>query len=339
MPRPAPAASRPRPPTAARVFAAIARRALGLAPLFAAALLAAPDIAPAQVGGEGPVVIGYDIHGRARAEAEQAPDDASAQVQVLSVSAGLPLMYPRARLMVMPVLSYMRLAPDRGGADAEQGIESLHATMITLVGHYAINDDWSVIGLLGGGFASDFKGVWLDDYVLSGSLIGSYRFSEDFSLGAGVGYDRRTGEVRPLPLVQLDWHFTPNLRLSGVVPARVYLGWRAHERFTVGLRGGLEGERFHVDADPFGVEDVEVAWSVVKLAPSVVLHLGGVIHLDLHGGLSTQRRFEVFVDDVAETDVGLETSWFFGARLWLGLSGWRRDQARSPQSPDAAPDR
>jgi hypothetical protein len=40
--------------------------------------------------------------------------------------------------------------------------------------------------------------------------------ADGVTLGAGIGYDRRTGDVRPLPLVALDWQPRPDLLLRGI---------------------------------------------------------------------------------------------------------------------------
>ena len=63
--------------------------------------------------------------------------------------------------------------------------------------------------------------------------------------GRGVGYDRRTGDVAPLPLVAFSWEPAPDLLVRGVLPQFFSLRYRVATPVTLGLEAGMDGERYH----------------------------------------------------------------------------------------------
>ncbi len=203
-------------------------------------------------------------------------------------------------------------------------VDRLHSLLLNTAWIQKFGERWRGMFIAGVGLASDFEDdLHEDDVVFVFRGVGSYEFSDDFSLGAGVGYDRRTGKFQPLPLVSLNWHFAPRWRLAGIAPVHVELGFRASERVTTGIVGGLTGDRFHLGAENIGADRVDLAYSVAKVGPHVTMHFGKAFHLQLRSGIAFLRRFEGFVDDEPVTGRYLKEAAYFGAAFWLGPSGWR----------------
>lgn len=162
----------------------------------------------------------------------------------------------------------------------------------------------------------------------------------EFTLGAGVGYDRRTGSVTPLPLLAVSWQPSPRFMLRGIVPESLAARYRAVQWLTLGVEGALEGERYHISGDASGGEtNAEVAYSVAKVGVAATAHLNKSLHARVHGGAALRRRFEVYLDDDSQGDLRVATAPYVGVELFFGPSGWREDeehaQAEVPVEPVA----
>ena len=151
----------------------------------------------------------------------------------------------------------------------------------------------------------------------------------ELTLGAGVGYDRRTGSVTPLPLLAVSWQPSPRFMLRGIVPESLAARYRALTWLTLAVEGGLEGERYHISGDAAGGEpNAEVAHSVAKVGVAATAHLNRSLHARLHGGAALRRRFEVYLDDDSQGDLRVATAPYVGVELFFGPSGGREDEAQ-----------
>jgi hypothetical protein len=307
------------------------RRFVGVTLGAAAGALALP--ATAQVGEFKPTYAGYEYLAPAELRAPDAAPDAEASFHTFEAGVGVPLLLDGENSFLVPGLRYqlmdVSIAGD-GGDSAE--VDALHS-MLASVGYYQrFSERWAMFALLGAGFASDFEASPnSDDLVVSAQAIGLYQFSRDFTLGAGVGYDRRTGDVTPLPLLALDFQPSERFMIKGVVPASLGVRYRVLPPLTLGLEAALDGERYNLHAGREGDETVEVAYSAVKLGVSATVHATKSLHARVLGGAALRRRFEVFVDDESLGDIEVAPGPFVGLELWFGQSGWRSDEpAKTP---------
>ena len=302
--------------------------------MFAAGLmLTAP--ASAQMGG--PVSLEYTAYPTSRSQdLPENVEPAETRVQNIALSLGVPIQFKSSGTLLFPSFKYNALLLDRR-PELDPQLNALHNPALQLVVLQKLSESWTGLAIVSGGLASDLKGdLTRDDAVFTGSLIASYAFSDDFSLGGGVTYDRRTGDLQPLPLVQLNWHLTERLRISGVVPANVIIVWRASEPITLGLSGGLQGNRYHLDEETWGIDEAEVAYSVIQAGPTIAYHVNRLLHLEVTGGWTIRRRAELLLRDETQDVSYLENNAFLSVRLRVGLSGWRSDKEamdREAQAP------
>ncbi|MFN3200433.1 MAG: DUF6268 family outer membrane beta-barrel protein [Bradymonadia bacterium] len=274
---------------------------------------------------EGPAILDYSYY--PAVVSEQPGDDqprSHRHLQEIFAAVGLPVVHKSSKTLIFPALQYSVLLPEDTGNTRE--LDALHNPMLQVLVVHELSASWQGMLIAGGGLASDLGGkVTADDWMYRVSALASYQFNPDFRLGAGVDYDRRTGELRPLPLVALDWHFSETLRLSGVVPARVMFAWRAAPSLTMALAGSLTGNRYHISEERVGVEDAELAYSMARVGPTVVWHIHPMLHFRAQAGATILRRYEVFIGDERRGDGSLDNGPFFGVRLRVGPSGWRSD--------------
>jgi hypothetical protein len=200
----------------------------------------------------------------------------AARFQVARIGLTLPVPVSRSTLL-LPALRYQVLDIGAEGArlPAERDpVEALHSLQLSLGTLVQLGEHWRLLGQLGGGVAGDLAvRLSADDWVLSASLLALWTAGSGFTLGAGVGYDRRTGDVAPLPLIGVYWELSPHILVRGVLPQSVSLRYRPEQHITLALDGGLDGERYHLSRARVAVDHAEVAYSVVKLGPSATLAL------------------------------------------------------------------
>jgi hypothetical protein len=181
----------------------------------------------------------------------------------------------------------------------------------------------TLVGSVGNGFASDFsRSVESDDFVFTGMALGIYKLTDTFSLGAGIGYDRRTGSLSPIPLIPFKWRISENLRLRGVLPASFALEYRPAKWLSAGVRGALEGNRYHLSEEKFGAGDLQLAYSTFNVGPKLTFHLGNLVNIDLYASMPVYRRYTAYFqgNDISNTD--LSPVMGYGIRFWIGPNGW-----------------
>lgn len=301
--------------------------------LLAAACLATTGGAHAQQLGDFKLAsAGYEYYPNAKAKLTSLnPDGGDAAFQVFTAALTVPIVLEKDRTILIPGFRYSMLdiIQDQDSLARNQTpVDALHSLMLKLSLLHNFNEHWGVFVSVSGGIASDLAGSLAgDDFVVAAQALALWTIIPDFTLGAGIGYDRRTGSVSPLPLIGLDWQPSPVFMIRGVVPQSLAIPYRALNWLTLGLEGALEGERYHLSDRP-GDENVEVAYRVVKVGAAATVHWTRFLHTRLYGGAATLRRFEVFIDDDSRGDLKLETGPFVGIELALGPSGWKADEEK-----------
>ena len=323
------------------------RRLLWALVLCAAFGIFAAATAHAQLGDFKIASASYEYYPYAETEeTDLSPGGSEVAFQNFRANVTLPIELDGKNTILIPALKYSLLdivERDGEGNAPESSVEALHAIMLKTSLYQRFDEDWAMFASIGGGLASDFGGdLGGDDWVVSGQLIGLWTIVPEFTLGAGVGYDRRTGDVTPLPLLAVSWQPSERFMLRGIVPESLAARYRAVQWLTLGVEGALEGERYHLsglaspqsaDAGSPDVEDAEVAYSVGKVGLAATAHLQPSLHARVYGGAALHRRFEVYVDDDSQGDLRVATAPYIGIELFVGPSGWREDQAQRAPEP------
>jgi len=266
------------------------------------------------------------------------PRDATGQLglQVFRFRAGYPFFLSKQTILI-PGLAY-ELFDFRQSDGAGVNVGALHAPTASLTLAQKFTDRISLIGSVGAGFATDFQDrVSVDDLQFTLTAIGLYKFSDTFSLGAGISYTRQTGTLTPIPAVALNWQLGDRFRVRGFVPALLNIEYRATPWLTAGIRGTFEGNRYHLSEKSTGGDNVQLAYSTITVGPKVTFGLSDLLNVDVYASFAFNRRFEVFVDGDSTGSSYLAPVLFFGARLWVGPSGWRTNAASLAPPPPASP--
>lgn len=293
----------------------------------------------AQTGELKPARIEYELSPSRNVDGAGTEGPESARFQAARLSLTLPTPVGKDTLL-LPGLRYSLLDVGESGASAPSTTESagsLHSLMLSLGVLQPLSGRFSLFAQIGGGVASDLEDeLSTDDWAISAQALGLWNVSEGFTLGAGVGYDRRTGDVRPLPLVAFSWEPRRDLLVRAVLPQFLSVRYRAATPVTLALDASLDGERYHLGEESAGISEAEVAHSVIKAGPSVTLHWTSWLHTRFTGGVVLSRRFEVYVDDRERAELDVGRGPYAGLELWFGPSGWSSDALETAMAESAS---
>lgn len=121
---------------------------------------------------------------------------------------------------------------------------------------HPLDSAWSLFAFPSLRFSAE-SGAALDDGATVGVLAGgTYRFSEDLSIGPGVGvFSEIEDDVSLFPILLLDWAITDRLSLEsgrGFAASRgpgLQLRWRQSSTWDFAVGGRYEKVRFRLDDD------------------------------------------------------------------------------------------
>lgn len=297
---------------------------LALVAAYAASF--ASDTAHAQLGDQKIASAGYEYYPYATSKQTSInPGGEDTAFQSFKATLQVPIKLSN-RTVFLPGFRYSVLdVIPREAGDTNGQVDALHAMMLRAGIYHQFNDTWAIYAAVSGGLASDFAGdLSSQDLVFAGQLIGMWTIVPEFTLGLGIGYDRRTGTVSPLPLIALDWQPSEVFMIRGVVPESLAARYRAAKWLTLSVEGALEGERYHL-SERLGEDEAEVASSMIKAGLGATVHWNAWCHTRLYGGAAMARRFEVYVEDESQGDLKVEAGPFAGLELVVGPSGWKAD--------------
>jgi hypothetical protein len=256
------------------------------------------------------------------------------QLNVFRASVGVPIPVAEKTTLVAGA-SYEML--DIHPSDSETF--QLHAPVISAGVVQGIGDHWGVMAFADLGFASDFsEKVGSDDVLASLTGVVTYKLSESFTIGAGAVYDRRTGQLAPLPALLLNLRISERARVRGFVPSYLTAEYRATNWLDVGIRSTFEGNRFHLGEKKFGAPDLELAYSTLTVGPKVTLNVTDWVHFDIYAAAAPHRRYEVFQNDESMSKTKIDSTIAYGARFWIGPSGWEQPKPRANENGEKQED-
>jgi hypothetical protein len=247
----------------------------------------------------------YPFSNLADPEAGTFFEDLEVRVATVKVKASYPSPVSQ-RTFLMHELLY-----DRFDMDYNNWIDSLggpeiphaHAVKYNLMIMHMLSQKWSLMAFITPGVATDFAAkLSTDDFTIETALVFVYKFSQKFSLGAGLAYSRQFGEPMPLPVLALDWNNGSNLKAQAIIPASLEFWYMMSSRFELGLVLTGDGNEYHGDPDRYGGDNPKMKYSVLTLGPSLKYRFTESFSLLVDGGYTFLRRFE-FTNEINGTDV------------------------------------
>lgn len=220
------------------------------------------------------------------------------EVSFLTVFADLayPLQIKSSSTTFVLGLSYRGTVPLSEGARSAV-VDSFHelGPRLTIVQELG---SWSLVGQVGVDLATNFVDVDGDHVRGNGGGLVNYRFSDRFTLGAGVLATYAFGQLLPVPILRVDWQVSSHVALRAVLPGSLRLGWKPLDFIVVGVKGGLNGNRYVTRSDLVSAAR-QLAYSEANLTAYVDVNLFKPLWLSVYGGSTVFRRFELF-DEAGE---------------------------------------
>lgn len=239
-------------------------------------------------------------------------------LRVLRASVGVPLPLSDATTLVVGA-AYERLDIGLGSGEELE----LHAPKLMLGGLHDLSERWGLMAFAEVGLASSLEGgLGSEDLLLSLTGIATYAVSSSFDIGAGILYDRRSGELAPMPALLVQLRLSERLRVRGFAPVWLRADFRATPWLDVGIRSSFENNRFHVIDETSPARDTELAYTNLTVGPQITFNFSDWMHLDLYAAGAVYRRYEMFDHDETVTRDGLAPVIGYGARFWIAPSDW-----------------
>jgi len=239
-------------------------------------------------------------------------------INVVRANAGVPIEVAKQTTLIAGV-GYELIDARPSEADSLQ----LHSVKGVFGVDQRIGKHFELVLLGEAGLASDFKDpVGSNDLLLSATGFVTYSFGESFKLGAGAIYDRRTGELAPLPALLLKLRLGERFRIRGFAPVWLTAEYRCFDWLDVGVRSNLDGNRFHLGKETWQLDEAELAYSNFTVGPKLTFNFSDWLHLDVYAAGAVYRRFEVFQNDESYLRSDLSPVIGYGARFWIAPSGW-----------------
>ncbi len=114
-----------------------------------------------------------------------------------------------------------------------------------------VHDELSVTGLFSPGVFSDLDGsVNHRDWYFFGSLLGTYKVSDDLFYKVGIATDETFDDVDVFPLLGLSYLLTKEWRIDVLLPRAATVSWLAANETTVSAGVELEGAAYNIRSSP-----------------------------------------------------------------------------------------
>jgi hypothetical protein len=213
------------------------------------------------------------------------------RVTTQQASATYPIVANEGRTRLDLTLAYNRLQFDY--RDVTYPLDSVQSITATAFLRQKLTDAWGIILVAGPGYADDFKGgASLDAVNLTFIGAATYRFSDRFEVGFGLGVYNVFGSPLPLPVGSIDWTITDRLWFKSILPVSAELTWQALD--SLGLRAAVlvNGSNYHGAPQVYGVENPQLNYSALAADLGVRWFVLSPVHLTIHGGYTIYRRFE-----------------------------------------------
>jgi hypothetical protein len=243
------------------------------------------------------------------------------QIDVWKAGAAFPLVFAGGKTTVINSVEFEVVNVDYENWGTAPGrIDQMRSISYTLFLVQQVAENWQIIAAVTPGLASDFEGnLSTDDIALTAILGAKHDFSERFSLGGGVAYQRDFGDPLPLPFVLVTWRASPRVIIDALLPISATVVYTPVEMLGVGLFAEVGGNRYHGDPDRFGVDNPQLKYSVAAAGPMVQWHLARWARLTVKSGYTFMRRFEFFDGGDKANSLNLKDAWFVQGGLALGM--------------------
>ncbi|MGD1843830.1 MAG: DUF6268 family outer membrane beta-barrel protein [Salibacteraceae bacterium] len=155
-------------------------------------------------------------------------------VEEAKVATRLPLKLSNGKYLILsPYYSYLRLSsgPTRFNND-----DAFHQYGLPIGYQKEFADSWKVLLMGIPRLSSDLGDISQEDFLYGGLLLFTHQKREGLAYKYGLYYGQEFFGPMIVPIFGLDWKMGERWRFFGNLPINGTLQYRAHQRFSTGLR-------------------------------------------------------------------------------------------------------
>ncbi|GAA3509945.1 hypothetical protein GCM10022393_23630 [Aquimarina addita] len=192
----------------------------------------------------------------------------------------------------------------------------LHSISYRFMLLHKFNKKWAFIGVLEPTLASDFESsLSSDDLVLQSMAIASKTINTKLNVGAGLLYSTRFGQPMVIPVMPIKFNSNKH-RINALLPTRVLYAYEATHNFDIGIKAAVNGANFNLTGFSNQIDDVnKVNYTRANIGPVIYYKPKKKITLELTGGISTNRRYNLVQENEDVIETTLPTQAFFNLGL------------------------
>lgn len=229
----------------------------------------------------------------------------------------------------LPALQYRLIFPRETLGPGRDNADEYHELGLSLTWLQPLSDDWNLLLLATPSLAGAFSPIDTEHFRIAGGALGLVKLSPKVNLGFGLVASYSFGELLPVPAFTLDWRPNDNARVDLFLPSFASIVWTPGDRFELGPRAQLDGNRFTMPSENDSQGANSVSYSVIDAGLQAALRVGGPMWLTTYAGYVVVRRFEIFDDrDKRVADLSTEPGPVF--RVGLELRPPAQEPAQDP---------
>jgi hypothetical protein len=269
-------------------------------------------------------LIGVAYFNYPKANIKNTPSDDKASAQEFEVFAHYPININENILIINGMIySFVEtIAYDSPLFETTENRKKLHNISYSIILLFDFGNNWKITLNLKPTLSSDFEEkISSTDFLIQGAALASKEFNDHFTLGGGLVFTSQYGVPTLLPSLQLNYK-TGNHDISSLLPMRInYLyHFEGFSQLRFGCRIAINGAYYNVTAKDFiniQAEEIDkIIYSRINIGPVFNYRISSIIQLDLFGGYSFQRKYQLADFCENEYKFDLENGPFFK----IGLS-------------------
>ena len=127
-------------------------------------------------------------------------------------------------------------------------------------------------------------------------------FEENMHYGFGLTYT--IGELFPIPYFNFKFTITNNIRLYGVLPKNIYLGFLTHEKLELALKAEMISFSYTGNNEKYTVENPLISLINIWCGACVTVNLFEYFFFGIEGGYSVYRSANLIqTDDIKSSEL------------------------------------
>jgi hypothetical protein len=183
------------------------------------------------------------------------------------------------------------------GSGSNESKDLLHLIKYNFKLFHKLNDKWDLLLMLSPTLASDFENKLVgDDFVLQAAAVGIINLNNHFSLGGGLSYTMRFGELLFIPLFSLNYKKAKH-SIDALIPIKVVYNYAigSKERFKIGLKYLINGAQFNTsNTDEYNAPEIDkIIYSRINVGGNIQYSLFKNIQLMAFFGGSFRRHYRL----------------------------------------------